>query len=640
MDKDKPRFITDDSNVDVDTPVQTEEKRLLAVQVQDLFRASFEAKEQMDLMNKWATFDDYKHGIQNEPTSPEHPGSTTNIIHPIIEGQISDLTDKPFDVSAEGEEPGDHFFAEDVQHALEYILDKNEFPIKLDVSEHDRLELGTTTIKVYHDAEALNKRGLPSFEIISPPNFFPDPKWTSANHLQEGEFQIHAIAKPLSFIRRKFPRMGKYVVREVTCPYQVELGTENFKTDEVEVITSQKAMLIECYMKDANGELYCVHVANHIVLEDSREVLKGKKLQRRNQYPFVVIPCYTLRGTGWGQSDTELLIPTQDMINDMDDQIRMTARMMGNPQIAIGMNAGKGFDQRKWTNAAGLRVPLRDVNSFKLIPPMQVSPDVVNRREKGFEEANIVSGRPDVNRGEAPGQITAAAAIVALQQAGQKGVLHKAKMWKQGWKKVLELLYDEMITNWDEPMWVRINGTTPDFKFINPAELRKAPVMVPNLNQGEDEDSIKQLLGDPQPMLNAAQEPMFNDPQPLVDELGQPLLDDMGRPQLQEPTQMMLPPEPMTRDAEFDLKLNIGDGLPNDKAFVYQTLIELSKSVVEGRPVISWQELRDYLRDQVGIPLKADDSIMMPPMPGTPPMPGQLQVMQGGAQGATQGQVR
>lgn len=604
---DKPIDTIDDKNTETNEAPQTEEQKALARRVQDLFKGSYEAKDQIDLMERWATYDEYKHNHQNPKQNEEHPGSVTNIIHPIIEGQISDLTDKPFSTVAEGREPGDDMFAEDVQNAMDFVLDRNQFSVKLDISEHDRLELGTTIIKTYFDSEALGGKGLPTFEIVSPANFFPDPKWTAAHLLQEGEFVIHAVPRPLSWIRAKFPKLGKFVKREITCPYDPDLDTQNFKTDEVSPVTSEKALLIECYMRDANGEVYCVHVANHIVLEESREVLKDKKLQRRDMFPFVAIPCYTQRGTGWGQGDVELLIPTQDLINDLDDQIRMNARLMGNPQIVVGRGAGKGFDMRKWTNKPGLRIPMVDSNAFNVIQGVPVSRDVPQRREKAFEEANIISGRPDVSRGEAPGGITAASAIMALQQAGQKTTLHKAKMWKVGWKNVLELLYDDAIENWDEPMWVRINGDKPDYKFIDPTSLKKAPIMVPNMNPLEGEDNIKQLT----------------DTVPVMD--GEiPLMDDMGSPIMQTIE--------MTREAEFDLSLNIGDGFPSDKKFQYQMMIENSKVIIEGRPVISWQEYRDFLRNDIGMQLGTDQSMTPPMPPVAPPMPVQppLQMIPGG----------
>lgn len=602
----KPIDIMDERNQDPSQAPQTPEQKRLAQRVQELFRGAYEAKDQMDLMDKWATFDDYKHGLQNEPLSPDHPGSVTNVIHPIIEGQISDLTDKPFSTVAEGHEPGDDMFAEDVQHAMDFVLKRNQFPVKLDLSEHDRLELGTTVVKVYFDADGLDGRGLPCFEVVSPANFFPDPKWTAAHLIQECEFVIHAVPRPLSWIRAKFPKLGKYVVRETTCPYDPDLDTPNFKTDEVEVSTSEKALLIECYLRDTNGEIYCVHVANNILLEDSRNVVQGR-LQRRNQFPFVAIPCYTQRGTGWGQGDIELLIPTQDLINDMDDQIRMAARLMGNPQIVVGQNAGKGFDLRKWTNKPGLRIPMRDHTAWQPVPGIPVSSDIPNRREKAFEEANIISGRPDVSRGEAPGQITAASAILALQQAGQKQVVHKARMWKQGWSKVLELLYDEMLENWDEPMWIMVDGKEDSYKFFDPTQMRNVPVMVPNVVEGED--GIKQLHDTV---------PLMDGDMPVMDENMQPVQQSV----------------PMTREARFALSLSIGDGLPNDTTYQYQMMQENASIVIEGKPVVTWSEYRNFLREVAGAKLdddqKAMEQLQPPMMPGMPP---------GGMPLAAQGQI-
>ncbi|MNC48871.1 hypothetical protein D3C75_980150 [compost metagenome] len=113
-------------------------------------------------------------------------------------------------------------------------------------------------------------------------------------------------------------------------------------------------------------------------------------------------------------------------------------------------------------------------------------------------------------------------------------------------------------------MWVRIEGKQPDFQFYDPRELKKIPQMIPN------------EMYDP------------NSDEPLPQHIA--LTDEEGKP--------------ITRDAEFDLSISIGDGLPNDKAFIFDMIVDLAKMAVEGKPVIFWSELRDYLREEVGIPLK------------------------------------
>jgi hypothetical protein len=172
---------------------------------------------QHNLPHIWRLCDDYKHGRQNPKQSEEHPGSVTNVIHRIVESQIADLIDKPYSSSAQGWEPGDDMFAEQAQNMIDYVLYRNKFKDKINDSEHDRLELGTTIIKVWFDQDELDGKGLPKFEAISPSNFFPDPKVVRSHQIQDAEFIIHATPKPLSWFRRQWPK-GKLVRRSID-PY-------------------------------------------------------------------------------------------------------------------------------------------------------------------------------------------------------------------------------------------------------------------------------------------------------------------------------------------------------------------------------------------------------------------------------------
>ena len=583
----------ENGNTEVGPAIQSTEEQQQAQHVQWLMRMAWDAKQQLKLNQLWQRCDDYKHGRQNPKQSPDHPGSVTNVIHRVIENQISDLLDKPYSSTAKGQEPGDDMFADQAQHVIDFILDRNRMDEKLNQAEHDRLELGTSIVQVSFDPDELDGKGLPKFEIVNPAQFFPDPKIHHTQDFQRGEFVIRARPMPLSWFRKTYGERGRAVRREVAIPYNPQQVFSDDRADEVHVPTSQKALLVECYLHDDNGEMYRLHVANDILLEDSRKTLKGKKLQRRDKYPFVMMNCYIRRGTVWGMGDVELLIPQQDLINELDDQIRMNARLMGNPQMVIGMGAGKGFDFRKWTNAPGLRIPMRDPNAWKIVEARPVSSDIPNRREKAFQEMDLVSGVNDVSRGEKPGQITAASAIVALQQSGQKMVVHKNKMFTAGWSEVLNLLFDEVMEHWDEETWIRINGDAPDWKFINPGDFKQVPMMIPNALHGviDGEEPIKQLT------------------------------DENG--------------EGMTRDAQYDFTLNMGNGFPTDKTFMLQILSEFAKLAFPDGPAVTRAEIRKFLKEDVGLDLEDEPAPMQQPqlpgqIPGQPPMlPGPAQQMPG-----------
>ena len=140
MSRDKPIDIID-TDADVKELIQSEEEKKLAMRVQELFTASYNTKNQLRKPDIWKKCDDYKHNRQNPPKSDIDPGSVTNIIHSIIEAMIADLVDKPISVEAKGHEPSDHVLAEQSKHMLEFVLNRNRIKLKLNQSEHDRLEL-------------------------------------------------------------------------------------------------------------------------------------------------------------------------------------------------------------------------------------------------------------------------------------------------------------------------------------------------------------------------------------------------------------------------------------------------------------------------------------------------------------------
>lgn len=552
-----------DGGTDKEELVQSKEDQQTALYVQSLLRASWDAKNAQQVNELHRKCDRYKQGKQNPRQGEDHPGSVTNIIHPTIESQISDLVASPYSVTAKGWERSDDLYATQAQNLLEFVLYRNQFKTKLNTAEHDRLELGLSIFKTWFDPDAFDGNGLPSFDVVSPANFFPDPKITQAEKIQEAEFIIHAVPRPLSWIRANFPERGKYVQRETTVPYN---PTDTFQfagADETSEVGSQKALLIECYMRDEEGKLYCVHVANDILLDDTRK--KETIVQRNDKYPFVVIPCYLRRGSIWGMGDVELLIPTQDIINELDDMIRMNARASGNPQIVVGKGAGERFDPRKWTTKAGLRIPMKDHNAWSIVPPQNISSDIPIRREKAFQEADLVSLRPEVSRGERPTGITAAAAIQSLQQMGQKSVIIKSVLLKEGLARMCELLLDDAMEYWDEEMWIRTLGDKPDWVQINPAEWKEIPIMV--------DDLVGAQLG-------------LDDVKVLTDEDG----------------------EPMAREARFDLQFSLGNGFPVDKSFILQMLIDMAGiQFPEGR-LVKYNELREFLKNEVGLPLEDDSA--------------------------------
>jgi len=61
--------------------------------------------------------------------------------------------------------------------------------------------------------------------------------------------------------------------------------------------------------------------------------------------------------------------------------------------------------------------------------------------------------------------------------------------------------------------------------------------------------------------------------------------------------------KPETKDIDLDIQVDIGAGMPKNKAFVYQMMQQLAGMQVGGQPVMSVDEVRFIVKEFLGLPL-------------------------------------
>src|SRR5690606_12813686 len=212
-----------------------------------------------------------------------------------------------------------------------------------------------------------------------------------------------------------------------------------------------------------------------------------------------------------------ILKPVQDLINDLDDQVRMNARLTGNIQKVIDVRSG--IDPRKWDNTPGLNIPAYNANGFQIVQPPNMPAYILNRmNEAKYNDAELVSGRADVAEGRKPGSIRAASAIIALQEAALKSANHLRLMEEEALKEVMQIVLDYVMEFWTEEVEVGEEIIYGE----NGEEKERRPILV----RGTDFANL-----------------------PILNEEGQPLLGlETGMP--------------LTRRANFDIKVSVGAGMP------------------------------------------------------------------------------
>jgi len=511
---------------------------------QDCYYASRDAKEQLGLPTEWRTYEDYNRNKQNPALEEDDPGSVCNIIFPTIASQVSDMVDEVSDITAVGEEPSDEIYARDIEHILDWMWFQNHMLYKLDRFAWRWLKFGTSGWKIYYDP-TLHRV---VWEPVSPINMFPDPKVKEHYHIQQGDFFAHVLDLPIPYLIRTYGDVARKVK---SSRHSSDLNIfEGEDVHEVRATTSNSARTIELWTRDSKNTVRRRVIAGDILLYDSKKDYHS--FYENGKYPFDVLPCYPVEGRIWGMGDAELLKPTQDLINELDDQIRINARLMGNIQIVVGL--ASGINISKWTKKSGLRIPARDHNAWKTVEPPPLPSYIMERRYQAFKEAELISGRPDVTEGRRS-NVRAASAIMALQEAGNRRGRHKKLFMQESLSNSLGFAVDYLKQFFTEEQAFRILGKgtiekeNPEYIWFRGSNLKTIPKLIPGTEGG------------------------------LV-----PLMGDGGKV--------------MTKDAQFDLRVNIGAGMPHNKAFIYQSLLDL-----KAQGIITVEEARMFLKDSLDWPV-------------------------------------
>lgn len=518
--------------------------------VLDQYAAAYVAKESMGLFKDWQTYEKYTNGEQNPSTGEDDPASVTNIIFPNIASQVSDIVDDPYDILAIGEEVSDDAYANDVQHVMRWLWYMNKMLFKLDKAAWRFLKFGTSVFKVsYNPKFDRSRNGDIVYAPVSPVNFFPDPKVKEVYDFQSGDYAQHAYYMSIDAIKRDpvYGPRAKGLQPQTNGSYNLKFFNDEGKEESLEW-GRNKALMLETWQQRKDGKRRIL-TANEIVLYDSDEdpAMKDEAFYKDGPFPFVPGICYPVEGRFWGMGDVQLLMASQDLINDLDDQIRMNARLMGNLQIVVGIATGINLD--KWTNKAGLKIPAKDPGAWKTVEPKDMPAYVLNRRAEAFQEAELISGRPDVVEGRQFGGLRNASAILALQEAGSKRARHKKLFMEEMLSELNRVALWFVKEFYTEEQAFRIIGremdysAPPTYSWFKGSSLKKIPVLRPGA------DGAWESSGS-------------------------------------------------TKDARLDIRVMMGSGMPSNKAFLLQTLIDL-----RGAEVVTAEEVRYALSRFINFPI-------------------------------------
>ncbi|MDR0931371.1 MAG: hypothetical protein LBM38_06520 [Clostridiales bacterium] len=462
--------------------VMSTAERELAERILGYYKSSWEDKERRGLFDLWEKVESYWEGNPRPARSENDPNSNVNFIHAGVEGQVALLVEQPIKINVKPVTPSEVSYAGQVKIMLDWIKDKNKMRRKIDMHERRREKFGTGIFRVLYDPDAIEGFGLPIIDTCNPAYVFCDPGVSDIYKIQQGEFIIETLQKPISFAREQFGDEKAGLIVSGYDPLDNYIFAENEDNDGA-------YLHIMAWIR-TNGKLRLVQMSGcGVILQDSFELTDGESFYPSNRYPYFFTPLYIREGTVWAKGDAELLLSLQDLVDDLDDQIRINARLSGNPQRLVDISANIDLD--KWTNESGLIIPTSNIDGVKYLTPPDMPSYPLERRNDALKyEREMVSRFSDQMLGKHALGVSTASEASALISQGGVVIRHKKALLQETLSEMFDyilLLIKEYYT--DGKIFRVNNGESDAFEMICGRELKSIPNLV-TLDNLDDEIAL------------------------------------------------------------------------------------------------------------------------------------------------------
>jgi hypothetical protein len=342
---------------------------------------------------------------------PNEPRPSTPIIQSTVENIAADLMDALPEAVISPETPEDLTAARVVEAVIRQNHDAACYEREYRRLTHDILVGGYMVQEVGYDPALNNGLGGAFIRHADNRGVLFDPLCTD---IQDGRAVFKFAVRTREWLKERFPEydgdFDGYARQDVA--EDALLTADRTKT----------ALLIEYWWREYDEKagrtrVHMAQLAGNRVLSDSRE-LKPQGYFAHGQYPFLVTPLFTRKGSPLGYGIVDLF-GAQQLFADKLDQIVLKNALMAshNKLLVTGASGFDADDLRDWAKQVHVGEQLNGVSWFAT-PPL---PGYILQYVRALQESiKEESGANDFSRGNTAGGITAASAIAALQEMSGK----------------------------------------------------------------------------------------------------------------------------------------------------------------------------------------------------------------------------
>ncbi len=393
----------------------------------------------------WKT--NHWHGVAQAEAGEPRP--VTPVLFSTLESLLSDIMDNYPEPVILPEEEGDEALAQSLQDIVHYILRRRNYKSTFRSKCRSALKKGTSVQEVYWDRYLYNGLGDVNIRQWDIRNFLFDP---GVSDIQDGRACFKFGFFHRDYFLKNYPGVWEKMKSHGYIQEQDEGGKE-----------SSHALLMEYWYKEINKEgNVCVHMAKlagGVLLEDSKATAP-EGMYAHGMYPFIVEPLFPLDNQPIGLGLIDVLKNLQQYADKLDQIILKNALMSGKMKLLINKNAD--LDEAAladWSKEV-IRGSRIDDAAVRWFQPSSLNPYVLHHFNGKLAAIKEESGQNQFVRGESVRGVTAASAIMALQEAGSKRSRLIIDGMYDGFEQLIRMVVEVIRENYTEERRVIVNGET------------------------------------------------------------------------------------------------------------------------------------------------------------------------------------
>jgi hypothetical protein len=399
--------------------------------------------------------------------------SVSGWLHNVITSKHADAMEAYPEPNVLPREAGDRAEARMLTAILPCVFEQNHFERTYSDNMWDKCKFGTGVYKVVWDSSKLNGLGDISIEAVSLLNLYWEPGITD---IQKSRYFFHTEMVDKEILEQMYPQTADKLKG-------TGFLSSTFQYDD-SVETSDKATVIDVYyhkfVEGRNTLQYCKYV-NDVVLfaseneiqpitDDMGNVIKPPMaitgLYDHALYPYIFDPLFPIEGSPCGYGYVDISRNPQTEIDLMKTAFVKNTMAGATPRY-FSRN-GAGINEDEFLDTSKPIVHCTNVDDLN-IRPVDYKPldgNYLNMLHSTIQELRETSGNTETSNGVTNSGVTAASAIVALQQASGKGSRDSTMSAYRAYGQLVEICIELIRQFYDMPRKFRILGQYGSEQYV------------------------------------------------------------------------------------------------------------------------------------------------------------------------------